>query len=88
MHCHGLRPGHDDHDAQPGSVTRVGAASYYREYRFGDIFCSLKRAPNALRARLAKISGVAAVETQVVGALRLHLVENDEIVHANHRFPP
>ena len=56
-------------------------SSYYSEYRFGDIFCSLKRAPNALRARLAKISGVAAVETQVVGALRLHLVENDEIVH-------
>ena len=56
-------------------------SSYYSEYRFGDIFCSLKHAPNALRARLAKISGVAAVETQVVGALRLHLVEDDEIVH-------
>ena len=61
-------------------------SSYYSEYRFGDIFGSLKHAPNALRARLAKISGVAAVETQVVGALRLHLVEDDEIVHGT-MFP-
>jgi putative ABC transport system permease protein len=56
-------------------------SSYYHEYRFGDIFCGLKRAPNALRTRLAKISGVAAVETQVVGALRVHLTKDDEIVH-------
>jgi putative ABC transport system permease protein len=56
-------------------------SSYYHEYRFGDIFCGLKRAPNALHARLAKISGVAAVETEVVGALRVHLTEEDEIVH-------
>ena len=56
-------------------------SSYYHEYRFADIFCGLKRAPNALRARLAEISGVAAVETQVVGALRLHLSDDKEIVH-------
>ena len=58
----------------PGRVSLESArSSYYHEYRFGDIFCGLKRAPTTLRARPGRISGVAAVETQVVGALRLHL---------------
>ncbi|HEU4679246.1 MAG TPA: FtsX-like permease family protein, partial [Terrimicrobiaceae bacterium] len=55
-------------------------SSYYGEYRFGDVFCDLKRAPNAVRSRLAKVSGVAALETQVVGALRLYLPKGSEIV--------
>jgi putative ABC transport system permease protein len=42
--------------------------AYYTGYRFGDVFCDLKRAPNALRARLAEIPGVAAVETRVTGS--------------------
>jgi len=48
-------------------------AAYYEQNRFADVFCSLKRAPNALRDRLAAIPGVAAVETRVVGALRMDL---------------
>ncbi len=47
--------------------------AYYTQYRFGDVFCSLKRAPNALRPRLAEIAGVAAVETRVRGKLTLDL---------------
>lgn len=47
--------------------------AYYEQYRFGDVFTGLKRAPNALRARLAEIPGVAAVETRVVGSLKLDL---------------
>ncbi len=47
--------------------------AYYREHRFADVFCSLKRAPNALRPRLARISGVAAVETRVTGKVTLDL---------------
>ncbi len=40
--------------------------SYYSEYRFADAFAQLKRAPEALAARLGRIPGVAAVQTRVV----------------------
>lgn len=46
---------------------------YYADYRFAEIFSDVKRAPNALRPRLARIPGVAAVETRVVGKLTLDL---------------
>jgi putative ABC transport system permease protein len=46
-------------------------AAYYRDYRFADVFVSLKRAPEALRANLAAIPGVAAVDTRVVAAVTL-----------------
>src|SRR5215471_13736504 len=48
-------------------------AAYYTSCRFADIFCDLKRAPNALRSRLAQIAGVACVETRVTGSLILDL---------------
>ncbi|MGC1479900.1 MAG: ABC transporter permease [Chthoniobacterales bacterium] len=48
-------------------------AAYYAENRFADVFADLKRAPNSLRDRLAEIPGVAAVETRVVGGMRLDL---------------
>lgn len=48
-------------------------AAYYERNRFADVFCDLKRAPNSLRDRLAAIPGVAAVETRVVGAVRMDL---------------
>ncbi|HET9838787.1 MAG TPA: FtsX-like permease family protein [Candidatus Angelobacter sp.] len=40
--------------------------SYYREYRFADVFAQLKRAPDSLAVRLENIPGVAAVQTRVV----------------------
>jgi putative ABC transport system permease protein len=46
---------------------------YYTKYRFADLFCDLKRAPNALRTRLAGLEGVAAVETRVKGKVTLDL---------------
>ncbi|MDD5198792.1 MAG: FtsX-like permease family protein [Terrimicrobiaceae bacterium] len=48
-------------------------AAYYERYQFADIFSDLKRAPNSLRARLAAIPGVGAVETRVTGRIRLNL---------------
>lgn len=51
-------------------VTRT---EYYEQYRFADVFCDLKRAPNALRERLSAIPGVAAVETRVKGSVRMDL---------------
>src|SRR6478609_7509289 len=47
--------------------------AYYSNQRFADLFCELKRAPNALRPRLAEIPGVAAVETRVTGRITLDL---------------
>jgi putative ABC transport system permease protein len=47
--------------------------AYYTEHRFADVFCDVKRAPNALRARLAKIDGVATVETRVTGSAKLDI---------------
>jgi putative ABC transport system permease protein len=48
-------------------------SAYYASNRFADVFCDLKRAPNALRARLAAIPGVAAVDTRVTGPVILDL---------------
>lgn len=40
--------------------------SYYREYRFGEVFVQLTRAPNHLATRLREIPGVKQVDTRVV----------------------
>ena len=47
--------------------------TYYTQHQFGDVFCELKRAPNALRTRLAELPGVSAVETRVQGRVTLDL---------------
>jgi putative ABC transport system permease protein len=41
-------------------------ASYYAEYRFADVFASLKRAPEHLARELAAVPGVEAVRTRIV----------------------
>lgn len=46
-------------------------ADYYGRYRFADVFAQLKRAPEAMRARIAALPGVAAVETRVVADVTL-----------------
>ncbi len=38
---------------------------YYRRGRFADVFASVKRAPEALAARLAEIPGIGVLETRV-----------------------
>jgi putative ABC transport system permease protein len=55
---------------------------YYREFRFADVFVSLKRAPEALRQRLGNIPGVDQVETRVVALLRLDMPDFNEPVTA------
>jgi putative ABC transport system permease protein len=47
--------------------------AYYNKCRFANVFCDLKRAPNAFRSRLAEIPGVAAVDTRVTGSVILDL---------------
>ncbi|MDY7573815.1 hypothetical protein [Actimicrobium sp. CCI2.3] len=46
---------------------------YYRDYRFAEVFASLKRAPESLRLRLHEIPGVDQVETRVMAMVRLDL---------------
>ncbi|MBN2809065.1 MAG: ABC transporter permease [Deltaproteobacteria bacterium] len=45
--------------------------TYYRDYRFADIFASLKRAPLSLQERLRTIDGVEQLLTRVVAAANL-----------------
>lgn len=52
---------------------RVTQDSYYRDYRFADVFASLKRAPEALHQRLQAIEGVDQVETRVRAQVRLDM---------------
>jgi putative ABC transport system permease protein len=41
------------------------AAAYYERYRFAEVFATVKRAPERMRARIAAIPGVQWVETRV-----------------------
>ena len=52
--------------------------AYYRDYRFGELFVSLRRAPETLRSALAGIPGVATVETRVVVPVTLDLAGVDQ----------
>lgn len=44
---------------------------YYEEFRFGDVFASLERAPDGVGGRLREISGVTAVDTRLVAPVRI-----------------
>src|SRR5512134_715809 len=55
---------------------------YYRDYRFADVFASLKRAPEALRSRILEIPGEDAVETRVVAAASLDIPDFPDPVRA------
>jgi putative ABC transport system permease protein len=47
--------------------------SFYRDYGFGDIFASLKRAPETLRERIQGIPGVNQVETRISANVKLDI---------------
>src|ERR1700752_5391585 len=42
---------------------------YYERHRFGDVFASLKRAPQRLATDIAAIPGVSGLETRVVSSV-------------------
>ena len=46
-------------------------ASYYRRYRFADVFAHATRAPEAVAARIRELPGVAAVQTRIVAEVVL-----------------
>ena len=47
--------------------------SYYRDFRFAEVFAHLKRAPNSLREQLAAIPGVGTVQTGIAIQVTLDL---------------
>jgi putative ABC transport system permease protein len=46
---------------------------YYSNYRFGDVFVNLKRAPESVAAQLRQIRGVSAVQTRVTAQVTIDL---------------
>jgi len=46
---------------------------FYQDYRFADVFASLKRAPEGLKYRISEIPGVDKVETRVVADVKLDI---------------
>jgi putative ABC transport system permease protein len=51
----------------------VSQAQFYRDYRFAEIFASLKRAPESLKGRIEEIHGVVSVETRVIAGANLDI---------------
>ena len=56
--------------------------AYYRDYRFAEVFASLKRAPESLRRRIGEIPGVDRVQTRVAVQVRLDMPDFPEPVSA------
>jgi putative ABC transport system permease protein len=52
--------------------------TFYERYRFAEVFAHVKRAPDAIKAQLAEIPGVAQVETRVVRNVNLDVPGLDE----------
>lgn len=53
-------------------------AAFYTDYRFADVFVTLKRAPTSVARRLARVPGVADVQTRVSSAAKLDVEGFDE----------
>ena len=56
----------------------AGKESFYREYRFAEIFSSARRCPNSLITRIEQLPGVASVETRLVYDVLLDVPEMTE----------
>lgn len=48
-------------------------ARFYKEYRFADVFGTLKRAPDSVKSSIAEIPGVDKVETRIVADVKLDI---------------
>jgi putative ABC transport system permease protein len=52
---------------------KLTQATFYRDYRFAEVFASVKRAPESLRLRIQDIPGVERVETRVVAPVNVDI---------------
>ncbi len=57
---------------------RITRQSYYQDYRFADVFASLKRAPQQVEDRIRQIPGIEQVEARVVAGATLSIEEFPE----------
>ncbi len=55
-------------------------ATFYRDYRFAEVFVSLKRAPESLRTRVREIAGVNRISTAVIAEVKIELEHFDDPV--------
>lgn len=55
--------------------------SYYRDYRFAEIFAPLKRAPELVSQHLASIDGVERVDTRVIAPLTVDIEGFEEPIN-------
>jgi len=55
---------------------------FYRDYRFADVFVSLKRAPESLKDKIKAVPGVDQVETRVSAYVKLAIKGFSEPVNA------
>jgi putative ABC transport system permease protein len=56
----------------------ISQATYYRQFRFADVFAQLRRAPNSLAERIARIPGVAQVQTRIVMEVNLDVPDLEQ----------
>ena len=54
--------------------------NYYQDYNFGDVFATVKRAPQSLLHRINALPGVAYAETRIVAQLNLQVPGFDDPV--------
>lgn len=52
---------------------RLTQETFYQEYRFADVFASLKRAPQRLADRIRRTAGVKQVATRVIATVNLNV---------------
>lgn len=57
---------------------RESQSSYYEQQRFGDVFATLRRAPESLRPRIEEIPGVALVYTRLAETVMLPMQDMPE----------
>ena len=60
------------------SSLQNGQASFYRDFRFADVFSNARRCPNPMIRRIEEIPGVATVETRLVYEVLLNVPEMAE----------
>ena len=52
---------------------KLTQATFYKDYRFAEVFASLKRAPESLQLRIQEIPGIDRVETRVFAAVNIDI---------------
>lgn len=62
---------------------KLTQSTFYKEYRFAEVFVSLKRAPESLRSRIQEISGINHVETRVSAPVNIDIPDFPDPVTGN-----